>query len=136
MPRRPALRSRPLVRPLAALLVCFQECSLAGIFHFQNPVAISIVWFPPPSYPGPRVHCCASHWRERLGSNRDGGPWRRRLRPLLSSLPVRRDLLWEQQAALTPSQPWPLSRGPDASGGLVTQTPFPREQQGHSDSCP
>ena len=24
--------------------------------------------FPPPSYPGPRVHRCASHWRERLGS--------------------------------------------------------------------
>ena len=68
MPRRPALRSRPLVRPLAALLVCFQECSLAGSFHFQNPMAISIVWFPPPSYPGPRVHRCASHWRERLGS--------------------------------------------------------------------
>ena len=52
--------------------------------------------------------------------------------PCCHLCPVQRDLLWEQQAALTPSQPCILPWGSGASSGFSqqTQTPSPRALAG------
>lgn len=78
-------------------------------------------------------------WRERLGSAVTGtgapGTGAVTVPPALTSTRPEGPALGTVGRA-DPLPALAAVRGPSASGGLVTQTPFPWEWQGHSDSCP